>query len=43
MFYLNWPVLMIILARTRQIVQLNSFYVTDGLLSVTIIAEVTKF
>ena len=34
---------MIIPSRTRPIVQLDSFYVTDSLLSVTIIAEVAKF
>ena len=39
MFYLNSPVLMIIPYGTRQIVQLDSFYVTDSPLSVTNMAE----
>ena len=37
------PVLMIILYETRQIVQLDSFYVTDSPLSITNIAELAKF
>ena len=34
---------MIIPSGTRHIVQLDSFYVTDSPLSVTIIAELAKF
>ena len=43
MFYLNWPVLMIFQYGTRQIVQLDSFSVTDSPLSVTNIAELAEF
>ena len=43
MFYLNWPVLIIFPYGTRQIVQPDCFYVTDGPLSVTKIAELAKF
>ena len=39
MFYLNRPVLIIFPYGTCQIVQLDSFYVTDSPLSVTNIAE----
>ena len=41
---LNWPVLMIILYVTVQLVHsLDSFYVTDSPLSVTNIAELAMF
>ena len=43
MFYLNWPVLIIIHNGTHYIVQRDSFYVTAIPLSVTNIAELAKF
>ena len=50
MFYLTWPVVMIFLLREGPVSQtgefeqsLDSFYVTDSPLSVTIIAEMAMF